>query len=613
MSAYQNRKIFAALPRTERGRPIVLGADPKGNNFLYTHGNSVIIRNLANPDISDVYTQHQCQVNVAKYSPSGFYIASADKSGKIRIWDTVNAEHILKSEYQPISGPINDLAWSQDNQRIVCVGEGREKFGNVFLAEMGTTNGDITGQSRPVNSCDIRPNRPFRIITGSEDNTVAFYEGPPFKFKGTKTDHNRYCQSVRYSPDGNFWASAGFDGKIFLYEGKESELICEIQEGDKNAHGGGIYALSWSGNSKSFLSCSGDKTCKIWDVETKKSTTTFSMGNNVEDQQVGCLWSGNFLLSVSLSGFINYLDPRSPSKPVKVIAGHNKPITRMVKGHDDSNPTLITAGSDGRVVEWSVADGSTRTMQGDGHGSQVTGLKQTSGAQMASVGMDDSLKMFDQTTGTYLGGNNATKLTAQPRGLDHKGNLTVITTVNSITLVNNGEVLSDLNVDFEPSAVSILNDEELAIGESSAGNSARIYGIAGNALEERKKIALSGAVTDLAYSPDGSHLVTADSNRKVTLFNVGNDYAKANPREWGFHTAKVNCVAWSPNSQYVASGGLDCSLILWSVEKPEKHKIQTSAHSQSQLTSVVWLDNKSIATCGQDGNVKVWDVDLKDL
>ena len=54
---------------------------------------------------------------------------------------------------------------------------------------------------------------------------------------------------------------------------------------------------------------------------------------------------------------------------------------------------------------------------------------------MASVGMDDSLKMFDQTTSTYLGGNNATKLKAQPRGLDHKGGLTVITTVNSITMV----------------------------------------------------------------------------------------------------------------------------------------------------------------------------------
>lgn len=611
MSAYQNRKIFAALPRTERGRPIVLGADPKGNNFLYTHGNSVIIRNLANPDISDVYTQHSCQVNVAKYSPSGFYIASADKSGKIRIWDTVNAEHILKSEYQPISGPINDLAWSQDNQRIVCVGEGREKFGHVFLADTGTSNGDITGQSRPVNSCDFRPARPFRIITGSEDNSVAFYEGPPFKFKGTKSDHSRYCQSVRYSPDGNFWASGGFDGKIFLYDGKESELQCEIQEGDKNAHGGGIYGISWAGNSRSFLSCSGDKSCKIWDVETKKSTTTFNMGTTVEDQQVGCLWSGNFILSVSLSGFINYLDPRTPSKPVKIIAGHNKPITKMVKGYDDSNPTLLTAGSDGRVVEWTVADAATRVVQGDGHGSQVTGLKQVVGSKMASVGIDDSLKSFDQTTATYLGGSAATKLKAQPRGLDHKGDLSVVTTVSSILMVSNGQVLHEANVDFEPSAVSILNEEEIAVGESSAGNSVRIYGIVENTLEERKKIVLSGAVTDLAFSPDGSYLVTADGNRKVTLFSVANDYAKATTREWGFHTAKVNCVAWSPNSLFVASGGLDCSLIVWSVEKPEKHKIQTSAHSQSQLNSVVWLDNQSIATCGQDGNVKIWDVDLK--
>ena len=88
-------------------------------------------------------------MNVAKYSPSGFYIASAgefifvtlsdifllqfifaasftDQSGKVRIWDTVNKEHICKIELQPFAGPIKDLAWSADNQRMVVVGEGRE-------------------------------------------------------------------------------------------------------------------------------------------------------------------------------------------------------------------------------------------------------------------------------------------------------------------------------------------------------------------------------------------------------------------------------------------------------------------------------------------------------
>ena len=44
------------------------------------------------------------------------------------------------------------------------------------------------------------------------------------------------------------------------------------------------------------------------------------LGNAVEDMQVGCLWQGDFLITVSLSGFINYLDKSSGrlSRIVKV-------------------------------------------------------------------------------------------------------------------------------------------------------------------------------------------------------------------------------------------------------------------------------------------------------
>jgi len=116
------------LPRTTRGTFSVLGGDPKGKNFLYVNGNSVYIRNIEQPYLDcDVYTEHAQQVHCAKYSQSGFYIASADHSGKVRIWDTVNKEHLLKNEFQPISGMIKDLQWSSDNQRIIVGGEGREK------------------------------------------------------------------------------------------------------------------------------------------------------------------------------------------------------------------------------------------------------------------------------------------------------------------------------------------------------------------------------------------------------------------------------------------------------------------------------------------------------
>lgn len=156
-----------------------------------------------------------------------FYnLISVDQSGKVRIWDTVNKEHILKNEFQPITGPIKDLSWSPDNQRMVVVGEGREKlvfsviltdgfrllliisflsrFGHVFMAETGTSVGEISGQSKCINTCDFKPSRPFRIVTGSEDNTVAVFEGPPFKFKMTKQvffkSRNKYLRdfSPRY-------------------------------------------------------------------------------------------------------------------------------------------------------------------------------------------------------------------------------------------------------------------------------------------------------------------------------------------------------------------------------------------------------------------------------
>ena len=37
---------YATLPNTVRGMPIVLGADPKGKNFLYTNGKDVVIRDV---------------------------------------------------------------------------------------------------------------------------------------------------------------------------------------------------------------------------------------------------------------------------------------------------------------------------------------------------------------------------------------------------------------------------------------------------------------------------------------------------------------------------------------------------------------------------------------
>jgi WD40 repeat protein len=47
-----------------------------------------------------------------------------------------------------------------------------------------------------------------------------------------------------------------------------------------------VWQVAWKPDGTQLLTASGDKTCKLWDVETKSVVTEFVMGSQVEDQQV---------------------------------------------------------------------------------------------------------------------------------------------------------------------------------------------------------------------------------------------------------------------------------------------------------------------------------------
>jgi WD40 repeat protein len=163
-------------------------------------------------------------------------------------------------------------------------------------------------------------------------------------------------QDVRYAPSGDHFASVGSDGKIFLYDGKAGDTVGEFSEG----HAGTAvsqarlsfydrtlkprvcwlqYALSWSPDSKAISTCSADATVKLCtsdtlrnvysgidiirpgDVETRKATTTYTLGTGLQHQQVGNVWTlPDTVVSLSFSGNLNVFDRRSgEKKPVKVL------------------------------------------------------------------------------------------------------------------------------------------------------------------------------------------------------------------------------------------------------------------------------------------------------
>eukprot|EP00041_Stephanoeca_diplocostata_P039700 m.1637506 g.1637506 ORF g.1637506 m.1637506 type:complete len:600 (-) comp25916_c0_seq1:304-2103(-) len=592
----ERNKIYAALPTTVRGKKVVLNGDPKGKNFLYCRGNYVICRDLANPLDCFTYNEHPHQATVAKYAPSGFYICSGDAKGNVRIWDTTQDDHKLKYEYRPIGGSVEDIQWTEDSKRIVVGGMGNDMFARAFLWDSGSSVGEISGHTKQINSVDIRQTRPYRVVTGSEDKEVGFYAGPPFKRQNMNKEHGKFVNMTRFSPDGALVASVDAGGIAHLYDGKEGTFKSALNGGSATAHTGGIYGCSWADNGH-LLTCSADKTVKLWDVEANKAVTTFTFPDAVEWQQLGCLAQGDYLISTSLNGYINYLDKANPDKPLRSLEGSAGNATAIAV--DESAGKLYSGSTDGRVTQWDIASGSARNYKMH-HKSEVTAMQMSEG-KLISASMDNTVRtttVDDEKLGASAG------VASNPTGLAAgNGGLTVTASVNHVTVYRDGKSLCELAISYEASDVSLHpNAGEVAVGGND--KKVHIYTLSNDTLTERTTYSCSQPVSVVAYSPDGQYLAAGDTKREVYGFETSTGECKFS--RWKFHNARISCLAWAPNSAYLASGSLDTNIIIWDLSGPMKRVELKGAHPAALITKIAWGSENTFYSTGNDGCVRSW-------
>ena len=311
------------------------------------------------------------------------------------------------------------IDWDFESKKIVAVGEGSGMLAKCFTWDTGNSVGEMVGHNKRILSCAFKPNRPFRIVTSSEDMRTIFYAGPPFKLDHSNSTHSNFVNCIRYSPDGSKYVSVGSDKKIQVYDGSTGEPRAEVVD----AHAGGIYSVAFSPDSTKFVTASADKTLKVWDASSlvNELTLTLSVDPQVGDMQVGVVWlrSGE-ILSLSLNGNFNIFNLGSPAAPVRIIQDHQVSITAMTL--DAATATLYTGSFDGVVCSRNLMTGVTqklispdkkKDLAGAVHGGKLVGLG-FSNDEVISAGWDDFIRFADPRTGIYSDGM---ALNGQPTGL----------------------------------------------------------------------------------------------------------------------------------------------------------------------------------------------------
>mmetsp|Transcript_12938 Transcript_12938/g.25082 ORF Transcript_12938/g.25082 Transcript_12938/m.25082 type:complete len:606 (-) Transcript_12938:248-2065(-) len=588
---------YAPNPSPERGLSYALNSSPDGSKLIYGSGYSVVIRDAANPQDVEVLVGHRKKVSVAKYSPDGMLIASADASGTVRIWSSVDFS--LKKELPCLGGAIFDLAFDDTSKRMVVCGDARGVNCRVFMWESGSPQGEPAGTSKRVLSCDIRPTQPSHLATASEDMKVRLHKGPPYKFTGAFEEHKNFVQCVRYSPDGQFIATASSDKNIYILDAESGEIHTKLPE----EHKGSIYAVSWSPDSKMLLSCSGDKSVKLWDISSSSCAATVSLGNSVSDMQVGCVFCGEEAVSLSLNGDLHFLDMGSSSVQ-RTIQSHSSVPANICRDWSADTPEVYVGSADGDVFVFHP-DGSAERF--DGSPGPNDGITVCDG-QLYSVGHDDVLRQADVSEGFKFKASTV-PLDTTPIGVSSgpgDAGLVVTATHSMLILARDGKRKDAFSFKgYQGLCVAMSADcTECVVGGSD--KAAHVFAISGDKLEDTgiKLDKLQGPCTSARYSPTGTHIALGDEVKEVTLWDRATHECLIR-NKWVFHHSTVTCIAFSPSGQYVASGSTDTQVIIWNVDKKmAKTKIHP-AHALG-VVSVEWLDDETVISAGGDMCLRKW-------
>ena len=557
-----------------------------------------------------MYVQHAHPVTVARISPSGFYAASADTSGSVRIWDLAGGEQMLKTQVQALSGRVNDLVWDGESKRIIAVGEGRESYGRAFFFDSGSSVGEISGHSKPINAVAVRQQRPFKAVTASDDASVVFLNGVPYKYGKTITSHSRFVQDVAYAPSGAVFASAGSDGKLVLYDGTTGDVRGECLDGSQ-AHQGTVFALSFAPDSKHLVSCGADGQVKVWDAESRALVTSWDASGTETDkvaaQQVGVVWTAaQRIASVSLSGRLNVfaVDTAAPKLEAPTpLFGAGKGIASLVA----ADQQLVAGSYDGNLYEY-PADGKAQVVVSPVAAKPgIVALGRGPGSALLLVSLDNALRRVEG--GNYAPQSAATNGHVRSLFVAQSGEAFVATEQGLDMFADAAAAPKHLDVpalgggEWTPTAVSATADGKLvALGGDD--NRVRLYEHDASS----QSLKLSGQlengrspITALAFSPDGALLAAGESTGKIFVYDVAQRQLKLH--QWVFHLARINTIQWSPDGTHAVSSSLDTHVYVWSVERPMKNVSFKNAHAGG-VTGAVWADAQTIATAGADGLVR---------
>ncbi|CAO3598589.1 unnamed protein product [Absidia cylindrospora] len=163
-------------------------------------------------------------------------------------------------------------------------------------------------------------------------------------------------------------------------------------------HSNSVYGVSFSPDNKYLLSCSSDKTARLWSTQTYTNLVIYK-GHNYPIWDVDFGPFGFYFATASHDRTAR-LWSCDQIHPLRVFAGHLSDVD-VVKFHPNSK-YVVTGSSDRTARMWDVQTGKTVRVFTGHRGAIKTVALSPNGQLMASAGDDHTIMIWDLGTGRRM-------------------------------------------------------------------------------------------------------------------------------------------------------------------------------------------------------------------
>ena len=510
-------------------------------------------------------------IKFAAFSPNGLQIATGSSSGVVSLWNLIQANQVVNTRKH--NGEILTLEFSPNGAYLVTGGAD----GAVVVTDTKTGSEKFrVYHDDQVKDIAFNPNGSW-FVTVSNDRKIRVWDINNGR-QILNMSQDNFVQAVKVSANGQWIATTGDDKTVRVWNAATGTELFQIPIKAKG------NVLGFSKDGKYLIAGDQNGNMNIWDISALPTPTNYLQFNGVT---ASALYSpsGN-LIGASDDKNVWLLNPKTLSNQTARPQGNSLPglksnITKLVFSPKDKWIAALTTGNE--IVLYNTQNRGGKTLRFE---NRVQAFAFSADEKQLFTGdATGNLQVWDTVTGNLLktpiaGGKPITAMATTTKTLAlGMGNELHVLDIN--TLEELEQPIAQGNIEqlgFSP--------DGLWLASSNSTGQIQIWEQVNGKFSDPKTINKDG-VASIAFNPSNSLLAIGASDEVYLIDPITLEEYSRIP-----HTGTVNSVAFSADGSTLLTSSLKV-LQFWDISKIQEIKKANlvaiaCGHLSENLTGEQW-------------------------